>query len=176
MDQTANTQAEAIKKSMLAEQEQKQRNILLSKLNSLGDPAHMFRIIDEREMTLEMIEEYEDFFLAIKSGVPGRPPKLKPVYGRPTVGDKYEIRWRYDLREGVSGPKILPDGRTRAFCQDVLAAGRFYTRADIDRLSNGFPELDSVFRYAGGWWTQPDGIVSPKCRHTWKQMFVEKIK
>ncbi len=170
------TNIKDIKSSLKKEEAEKSRRIFLAKLNRLGEPADRFRVIDQREMDLAMINEYEDFFLAIKSGVPGRPPKLKPVYGRPTIGDKYEIRYKYDLRDGVSGPKVLPDNRTREFCQDLLASNRYLLRSEIDQLSNGFPELTSVFRYAGGFWTQPDGTVSPKCRHAWYQVFVERIK
>ena len=137
-------------------------------INELGEPASKFRVIDEIMMTHEMIE---DFLLAIKSGVPGRPPKAKAVK-RPTIGDKYEVRYRYDLREGVSGPKVLPDGRTRPFCEQVIDANRYYSKEQINTMSNGFGL--TVFKYAGGYWTQPDGTVSKQCRHAWFMVFVER--
>jgi hypothetical protein len=137
-------------------------------IRELGEPARKFRIIDEMPMTPNMIDEFE---LAIKTGVPGRPPKAKAT-NRPTIGDKYEIRWRYDLRGDVQGPKKLPGGRTRVFCTELIDANRYYSRQDINTMSNGFNL--SVFEFAGGWWTQPDGSVSPQCRHQWLMVFVER--
>ena len=137
-------------------------------IRELGEPARKFRIIDEMPMTPNMIDEFE---LAIKTGVPGRPPKAKAT-NRPTFGDKYEIRWRYDLRGDVQGPKKLPGGRTRVFCTELIDANRYYSRQDINTMSNGFNL--SVFEFAGGWWTQPDGSVSPQCRHQWLMVFVER--
>ena len=104
-------------------------------IRELGEPARKFRIIDEMPMTPNMIDEFE---LAIKTGVPGRPPKGRAYTNRPTLGDKYEIRWRYDLREGVDGPKKLPGGRTREFCVELLDANRNYSESDINTMSNGF--------------------------------------
>lgn len=157
-----------IKRSLKKEEKdiQMMKNIKL--INALGLPASKFRIIDELPMSFEMIK---DFDLAIKTGVPGRPPKAKAV-SRPTIGDKYEIRYRYDLRAGVDGPKKLPDGRTRQFCTELIDANRYYSKQDINTMSNGFGL--SVFEFAGGYWTQPDGSVSPQCRHNWIMVFVEK--
>ena len=140
-------------------------------IRELGEPASNFRIIDSQPMTPELIDEFE---LEIKTGVPGRPPKGRAYTNRPTLGDKYEIRWRYDLRDGVDGPKKLPDGRTRVFCVELLDADRNYSESDINTMSNGMGWNSSVFRYAGGYWTQPDGSVSPQCRHQWNRVFVER--
>jgi hypothetical protein len=138
-------------------------------INELGEPAHKFRIIDSLPMTPDRIKEFN---LAIKTGVPGRPPKAKAT-NRPTIGDKYEIRYRYDLREGIDGPKILPGGRTRDFCTQLIDANRYYSRQDINTMDNGFRL--SVFDYAGGWYTNPDtGETTPYCRHSFYMVFVEK--
>lgn len=145
-----------------------QRQIKL--VNELGEPAHLFRIIDEMPMTHVLIKEFD---LAIKTGVPGRPPKKTPIIRKPTIGDKYEIRWRYDLRVGIDGPKVLPDGRTRDFCEIIIKANRYYTREDINTMSNGFGL--SVFEYAGGYYHNPDtGETTPYCRHNWNMIFVER--
>jgi hypothetical protein len=145
-----------------------QRQIKL--INELGEPAHKFRIIDELPMTYELIQEFD---LAIKTGVPGRPPKKTPIIKKPTLGDKYEIRYRYDLRQGIDGPKILPNGRTRPFCEIIIDANRYYTKIDINTMSNGFGL--SVFEYAGGYYTNPDtGETTPYCRHGWSMIFVER--
>lgn len=147
---------------------QLQRHIKL--VNELGEPAEKFRVIDQLPMTWELIQEFE---LAIKTGVPGRPPKKKKVITRPTIGDKYEIRYKYDLRQGIDGPKILPNGRTRDFCEIILDANRYYTRNDINTMSNGFGL--PVFEYAGGYYHNPDtGVTTPYCRHNWYMLFVER--
>jgi hypothetical protein len=157
-----------IKRSLKKETKEIELQRQIKLISELGEPSRKFRIVDEMPMTPEMIEEFK---LAIKSGVPGRPPKGK-IIKRPTLGDKYEIRWRYDLRGDVSGPKKLPNGRTRAFCTNILDADRYYSREDINTMSNGFGL--SVFEFAGGYWTQPDGSVSPQCRHQWLMIFVER--
>lgn len=163
IDSIKSSQKKELKKIQL------QRQIKL--VNELGEPAEKFRIIDQLPMTWELIQEFE---LAIKTGVPGRPPKKKKVITRPTLGDKYEIRFRYDLREGINGPKILPDGRTRDFCEIILDANRFYTRNDINTLSNGFGL--PVFEYAGGYYHNPEtGQTTPYCRHNWYMVFVERV-
>jgi len=161
---------DSIKKSQKKELKEIQLQRQIKLVNELGEPAEKFRIIDELPMTWDLIR---DFDLAIKTGVPGRPPKKKNVIKRPTIGDKYEIRWRYDLRQGISGPKILPDGRTRDFCEIIINANRFYTRQDINTLSNGFGL--PVFEYAGGYYHNPEtGETTPYCRHNWYMVFVER--
>lgn len=162
---------DSIKRSQKKELKEIQLQRQIKLVNELGEPAEKFRIIDQLPMTWELIQEFE---LAIKTGVPGRPPKKKKVITRPTLGDKYEIRFRYDLREGINGPKILPDGRTRDFCEIILDANRFYTRNDINTLSNGFGL--PVFEYAGGYYHNPEtGQTTPYCRHNWYMVFVERV-
>jgi hypothetical protein len=77
------------------------------------------------------------------------------------------------LRTGISGPKILPNGRTRDFCAIIIEADRYYTKGDINTMSNGFGL--SVFEFAGGWYNNPDtGETTPYCRHNWTMIFVER--
>jgi hypothetical protein len=158
-----------IKRSLNKENKEIELARQVKLIRELGEPAHKFRIIDSLQMTPELIEEFK---LAIKTGVPGRKPKGREYTNRPKIGDKYEIRYRYDLREGISGPKKLADGRTRPFCSELIDANRFYSKEDINTMSNGFNL--SVFEFAGGYWTQPDGSVSPQCRHQWLMIFVER--
>jgi hypothetical protein len=137
-------------------------------LSELGEPAENFRIIDRKEMSYNDIQDYS---LAIKTGVPGIRPKKSQIVSRPTFGDKYEIRYNYDLREELSGPKLLDTSRD--FCVHIIDANKMYLRQDIDKMSNGF-EL-SVFEYSGGFWNN-DGVIEPKCRHSWFLNFVERLK
>jgi hypothetical protein len=159
-----------IKRSLKKEEKEIKLQRQIKLINELGEPAHKFRVIDQLPMTFDLIQEFN---LAIKTGVPGRPPKKTPVIKKPTLGDKYEIRYKYDLRQGIDGPKILPNGRTRDFCEIILNANRYYTRNDINTMSNGFGL--SVFEYAGGYYTNPEtGETTPYCRHNWVMLFVER--
>lgn len=159
-----------IKKSLKREEKEILLNRQIKLITELGEPADSFNIIDEKMMTNDDIKE---FTLAIKTGVPGRPPKKSKIIKKPTLGDKYEIRFRYDLRQGIDGPKVLPNGRTRDFCQIILKANRYYTEGDISKMENGFGL--PVFKYAGGWYTNPDtGETTPFCRHAWYMVFVER--
>jgi hypothetical protein len=159
-----------IKRSLKREEEDIKLRRQIKLVNELGEPAHKFRVIDQMPMTYEFIQEFN---LEIKTGVPGRPPKKKPIIKKPTLGDKYEIRWRYDLREGIDGPKILPNNRSRPFCEIIIDANRYYTREDINTMSNGFGS--PVFEYAGGFYHNPQtGITTPYCRHNWIMIFVER--
>jgi len=138
-------------------------------IRTLGEDASKFDIIDRREMSPELIQQFHMALDPTSDSIRSVIPSSEKV--RVRVGpSQYEIRYNYDLRQGVDGPKILPDGRTRDFCEHLIDADKLYTRQEIDRMNNGFPL--SVFEFAGGYWTQPDGSVSPKCRHSWFQNIV----
>lgn len=142
----------------------------LSLIRELGEPAHKFRILDRREMTPERIDEFHLALDPKSDAIRSVIPSSEKV--RVRVGpSQYEIRYNYDLRMGIDGPKILPNGRTRDFCVHLIDANRLYTRAEIDRMSNGFG-LD-VFRFAGGYYHNPDtGDTTPYCRHVWMENYV----
>lgn len=157
-----------LKKDKAEELHLRQLNLIME----LGENADNYFIIDRREMTQDLIY---NFYLAldpnspsIKSIIPSS-EKIRVRVG-PTTG--YEIRWSYDLRSGVDGPKVLPDGRTRDFCTNLLRANKLYTIEEIRKMDNGFGL--SVFDYGGGFWTQPDGSVSPRCRHAWYQNIIQR--
>jgi hypothetical protein len=75
-----------------------------------------------------------------------------------------EILYSYELR-----PK-LPELKTksREFCTILMDLGRFYTRAEIEQISERV-ERD-VWRYRGGWYSDPTKErPTPFCRHVWRQ-------
>jgi hypothetical protein len=79
-----------------------------------------------------------------------------------------EILYSYELRPDVAGPPILPNGRTREFCTILMELGRFYTRAEIDQISERVEH--DVWRYRGGWYSDPTKErPTPFCRHVWRQ-------
>jgi hypothetical protein len=158
-----------IKKSIQRDIKEIELQRRLELINGLGEPLSRYDIIDRREMSPELVNEFrmalDPKSDSIRSVIPSsEKPRIR-------VGpSQYEIRYNYDLRADVNGPKILPDGRTRDFCVHLIDASKLYTREEIDRMNNGFG-LD-VFEFSGGYWTQPDGSVSPKCRHSWYQNIV----
>jgi DNA-binding Lrp family transcriptional regulator len=92
----------------------------------------------------------------------------------PTEDVILETRYKYDLRPGTSGNKILPNGRTRKFCETLIRLNKVYTREDIDQMSAimGF----SVWDRRGGWYTLPGtDLARPSCRHIWQQQLVRRV-
>ena len=86
---------------------------------------------------------------------------------------QYEVRYSYDKRPDISGPSKLPDNRTRPFCERLIDLNRLYSRQEIEQISLRVDR--DVWRYRGGWYTNPDTKVStPYCRHIWNQQLVIK--
>lgn len=90
---------------------------------------------------------------------PNQLAKLKTVY-------------EYIKRPDASGSDILPDGRTRPFCEALIKSDKFYSREDIVSIS---AELGyDVWQYRGGWLTLPNGNHRPSCRHIWQAVLIEE--
>lgn len=84
-----------------------------------------------------------------------------------------EILYSYGKRPDVEGPDILPGGRTRDFCEQLIQLNRLYTREEIQTISARADR--NVWLFKGGWYHNPDtGQNEPFCRHTWYQNVVEK--
>jgi len=84
--------------------------------------------------------------------VPPPIAKIPPTDKPPTVS----IMYSYE------GPQ---DDRNRPFCAKMLQLARFYSRADIEKISQRLGY--SVFDRRGGFWMHKDGIITPYCRHRW---------
>ena len=81
------------------------------------------------------------------------------------------VLYTYEKRPEVSGPDILPNGRTRSFCENLIALNRAYTREEIDQISAAVGR--DVWFYKGGWYHNPNTDKNePSCRHFWKQNIV----
>ena len=85
---------------------------------------------------------------------------------------EFEIVYKYEKRPDAEGSAILPNGRTRDFCEQMIRANKVFTRDEIDKISKrvGY----NVWKFRGGWMTQPDGEHTPYCRHYWNQYLVKK--
>jgi hypothetical protein len=108
--------------------------------------------------------------------------KLTPKGAETKVPDFSElyVKYKYALRFDTQGPAILPNGRTRPFCEGMIKADRLYTREEINKIGErlgtiyGIPNYDAFTR-RGGWYTEPGtNIHSPSCRHIWIQTLVKK--
>ena len=73
---------------------------------------------------------------------------------------KFQVRYSYEKRPDADGPALLPT--SRPFCVKMIAADRYYSREDIQKIS-GLLGYD-VFVRAGGFWNN-DGTVEYHCRH-----------
>lgn len=85
----------------------------------------------------------------------------------------FTIRYSYEWRSSIpSGQRDTAAHPSREFCARLMDLNKLYSRAEIEAISSrvGY----SVFDRRGGWWTKPDGVHSPSCRHIWKSQTVIK--
>lgn len=87
----------------------------------------------------------------------------------PAPVDRFQVVYSYQERPGV--PPVIT--KSRDFCLRLLGLNRLYTRDDINSISSRVDR--DVWRYRGGWYTNPDtGASTPYCRHIWVQQLVIK--
>jgi hypothetical protein len=85
--------------------------------------------------------------------------------------EEFEVRYTYELRDGIDGAKIIPT--TRDFCREVIELDRAYTREEIDTISSRVGW--DVWFERGGWYHNPQtGQNTPFCRHIWKFILTKK--
>ena len=83
--------------------------------------------------------------------------------------ERFEVRYGYRTRLDVPPAK----SGSRQFCERLLDLNRLYTKEEINTISMRVDR--DVWRYRGGWYTNPDTQVStPWCRHEWIQQLVVK--
>jgi hypothetical protein len=86
--------------------------------------------------------------------------------GEPLV----QVMYKYDVLPEFGPQKLIPG--SREFCSKMIELGRYYTRQDINQISDimGY----SVWERKGGWYTKPGTNQHyPTCRHTWMQTLVK---
>jgi Mn-dependent DtxR family transcriptional regulator len=87
---------------------------------------------------------------------------------KPPKFDNYEIMYSYEWRPDVRDRDVT---NSRDFCVELLNLDAFYSREDIESISQ---EVGwDVFRHRGGFWND-DGKIRPYCRHIWVQNVVKK--
>lgn len=87
------------------------------------------------------------------------------------ITDKQPRTYEQKIMYSYEGPR---DNRNRDFCRRLLDMDKFYSRSDIETMSQRLGY--SVWDRRGGWWTKPNGVHSPSCRHRWVQNFVVRKK
>jgi len=78
----------------------------------------------------------------------------------------------YRKRPEAAGPTLKET--SREFCKKVIGLDRYYSRADIQKISDRLGY--SVFDFAGGFWNHGgnSGVITPYCRHEWRLNLVRK--
>jgi hypothetical protein len=87
--------------------------------------------------------------------------------------EQISVVYSYEKRPNVDGDSILPDNRTRPFCETLVRMDKVYTREEIDNIGSAVKR--DVWSYRGGWYHNPEThINTPSCRHFWKQNVIFK--
>jgi hypothetical protein len=85
---------------------------------------------------------------------------------------KLRTVYEYVKRPDASGGDVLPNGRTRPFCEALIKSNKYFSREDINSIST---ELGyDVWTYRGGWFTLANGNHRPSCRHIWQAVLIEE--
>lgn len=111
------------------------------------------KIISEKKTIVGTDVQIERIPNKTVSELPGKDSKVTDIL----------VRYSYE------GPQ---DSRNRPFCAKLMELDRFYSRQDIEKISErvGY----SVWDRRGGWFTQPNGEHRPYCRHRWQVNIVKR--
>ena len=140
----------AITSDKLAEKLGKSIELISDRISALIEA----KAINIRGALKELGESAKDFI------------KPRNPEGEPLV----QVMYKYDVLPEF-GPQKLIAG-SREFCSKMIDLGRYYTRQDINQISDimGY----SVWERKGGWYTKPGTNQHyPTCRHTWMQTLVK---
>jgi len=126
-------------------------------------------VIQER---INILEESEVLKVDVKTGVPKLTKPLAEIIDKP-VKTTFLVRYQYDWKKIVpSSERNTSAHPSRPFCAKLMSLNKLYTRSEIEQLTQRLGY--SVFDRAGGWWTMPNGVHSPSCRHEWVSKIVVK--
>ncbi len=124
-------------------------------------------VVQER---INILQESEVLKVDVKTGIPKLTKPLTEIIDKP-VRTTFLVRYSYEWKSIVpSNERNTNAHPSRPFCAKLMSLNRLYTRADIEQLSARLGY--SVFDRAGGWWTMPNGVHSPSCRHEWVSKIV----
>ena len=119
-------------------------------------------VIQER---INILRESEVLKVDVKTGIPKLTKPLSEIIDKP-VKTTFLVRYQYDWKKIVpSSERNTSAHPSRPFCAKLMSLQKLYTRSEIEMLTQRLGY--SVFDRAGGWWTMPNGVASPSCRHEW---------
>lgn len=129
---------------------------------------------DEIVKAIDLLVEEEYLKRSEKKTVTGTVPSLEVSDdGNNAITENKTLTiaamYDYRKREGVKGDTLLPTSRD--FCKTMIELNRYYSRADIEKISQRLGY--SVFDFAGGFWND-NGDTHPYCRHSWYMNLVRK--
>jgi hypothetical protein len=154
---------------------------LISK-NKLITPENLGTILNksvaEINVTIEALKT-EGYLKIIGRDLSILNPKYKPQESvltkplRKIAGGDKATTTEVLLRYTYAGPR---DDKNRPFCARLLqlAETKLWSRSDIENISERLGY--SVFDRRGGWFTQPNGVHRPYCRHRWQVKIVTRKK
>ena len=154
---------------------------LISK-NKLITPENLGTILNksvaEINVTIEALKT-EGYLKIIGRDLSILNPKYKPQESvltkplRKIAGGDKATTTEVLLRYTYAGPR---DDKNRPFCARMLqlAETKLWSRSDIENISERLGY--SVFDRRGGWFTQPNGVHRPYCRHRWQVKIVTRKK
>ena len=125
-------------------------------------------VIQER---INILEESEVLKVDVKTGVPKLTKPLAEIIDKP-VKTTFLVRYAYEWKPRSIIGKDANINTSRPFCAKLMGLKKLFTRSEIEQLSQRLGY--SVFDRAGGWWTMPNGVHSPSCRHEWVSKIVVK--
>ena len=138
-----------------------------------GEPIELFTSVKVKK-TMFSKQDFEDDPLGVIDDLGSK--KLPKI----TTIPELSIRYRYVLRSDA--PPLEKGGQSREFCKAMMENPRYFSRLDIESISEELGQLYGIanydaFKMRGGWYHDPVQDVNlPYCRHVWNQELVKKIK
>ncbi|WP_316841366.1 hypothetical protein [Pedobacter gandavensis] len=124
----------------------------------------------------ETLTKLQDSGLIKVTDVAGKENRIKVVpVNAPDIPDSREIQvmYKYEKRKNIEG-EILID-TSRQFCRKVVENDKYYSRAEIQSMSDIFGY--DIFKFTGGYYTNSTtGEHTPYCRHQWTAYKVARKK
>jgi hypothetical protein len=119
--------------------------------------------------------KFEEEKISTKGGIEGDIIISQPTKSEIAKADiqQPELVVLYSYELSPESPPLAVGGVSREFCVKLMEAGKLYTRAEINAMSN--EAGGSVWMMRGGWYTKPDTTIHvPHCRHEWQSNLVKK--
>jgi DNA-binding Lrp family transcriptional regulator len=101
-------------------------------------------------------------------------PKAAEKKAEPIVSDEIYTVYKYEVNDDK--PSLLPGGKSRKFCSDLMGMNKEYEFEEIDRIRlkgvGANISGSNIWDYRGSYYTWPKnssepGRIDPDCRHLW---------